>query len=334
MALLSIRGLKKTYPAAGGRAVQALRGVDLELEKGQAVGLVGESGCGKTTLARTALRLIEPTAGQVFLSDVDITALSQRRLRPMRRRMQMIFQDPMASLNPRMTVAQTVAEPLQIHRLAKKDELRQRTLELLERVGLGDEVLDRLAHQLSAGQRQRVGIARALASSPELLVADEPIAALDVSIQAQIVNVLLELRQGMQLALLFVSHDLRMVRHLCDDIAVMYLGKIVERVAMSKLEDPDAAVHPYTAVLSQAASLRASERLGADVESPSPLAPPAGCAFYLRCPFYASHQNPRCREQMPDLVDRGEGHFIACHEESSTLAGNTASLIDSSAADE
>jgi oligopeptide/dipeptide ABC transporter ATP-binding protein len=294
--------------------VRAVSEVDLEIASGETVGLVGESGCGKSTLGRTLLRLLEPSAGTITFDGVDVTHLAQRALRPMRRKMQMIFQDPYASLNPRMTVGAAIAEPLVIHRLATTAAERDaRVHELLAKVGLRADAARRYPHEFSGGQRQRVGIARALAVSPRFIVCDEPISALDVSIQAQIVNLLQDLQAAEKLTYLFISHDLKIVQHVCDRVAVMYLGRIVELAdAPALYKQPK---HPYTQALLSAvpridpASRR--ERIILQGDVPSPLAPPSGCAFHPRCPV--KDKPEACFKELPKLRVLGNGTRAACH---------------------
>jgi len=287
-------------------AVRAVREVDLEIAAGETLGLVGESGSGKSTLGRTLLRLVEPSGGTIELDGVDITRLSQRALRPLRRAMQMIFQDPSASLDPRMTVGAAIAEPLVIHELD-----RARVPELLAKVGLRPELAARYPHELSGGQRQRVGIARALAVGPRFVVCDEPISALDVSIQAQIVNLLRDLQAQGGLTYLFISHDLRVVQHLCDRVAVMYLGRIVELADAGALYASPR--HPYTqALLSAVPRLgRRKDRIVLQGEPPSPAAPPRGCAFHTRCQVV--DKPAACFEVVPELRVLGNGSRAACH---------------------
>jgi oligopeptide/dipeptide ABC transporter ATP-binding protein len=312
--LLEAEGLEKTWRVKRGgwrqaASVTAVAGVDLALPAGAALGLVGESGCGKSTLARLLLRLTPASAGRIRFAGADITALPEARLRPLRRRMQLIHQNPSAALDPRLTVAASVAEPLIIQRMAKGAALRDRVAALLAEVGLPGEFLHRYPHEISGGQKQRVCIARALATEPELLVLDEPTSALDVSVQAQILDVLTALRAKRGLAYLFISHNLAVVRQVCDRVAVMYLGRILE-------EGPAAEVlgaprHPYARAL-----LASVPRLGAAPiaaaapgEPPNPAQPPGGCAFHPRCP----HAEARCAAEPPHLAAVAPGHAVACH---------------------
>ena len=294
--------------------VRAVSEIDLEIATGETLGLVGESGCGKSTLGRTLLRLLEPTTGTITFDGTDLTNLPQRALRPLRRQMQMIFQDPYASLNPRMTIGAAIAEPLAIHGLAKTAADRDaRVHELLAKVGLRADAARRYPHEFSGGQRQRVGIARALAVGPRFIVCDEPISALDVSIQAQIVNLLQDLQAAESLTYLFISHDLKIVQHVCDRVAVMYLGRIVELADAATLyRQPK---HPYTQALLSAvprvdpASRR--ERIILQGDVPSPMNPPAGCAFHPRCPV--KDKPKACFEEIPKLRVLGNGTRVACH---------------------
>jgi oligopeptide/dipeptide ABC transporter ATP-binding protein len=294
--------------------VQAVTEVSLEVHRGETLGLVGESGCGKSTLGRTLLRLLEPTAGTIKFDGTDLTRLSQRELRPMRRHMQMIFQDPYASLNPRMSVGAAIAEPLVIHELVKSTVEREaRVQELLAKVGLRADAARRYPHEFSGGQRQRIGIARALACRPTFIVCDEPISALDVSIQAQIVNLLEDLQDAEKLTYLFISHDLKIVQHICDRVAVMYLGRIVELTEAKTLyRSPK---HPYTkALLSAVPRIDPKSRrdriiLQGDV--PSPISPPAGCPFHPRCPV--KDKPEACFKDLPKLRVLSNGTQAACH---------------------
>jgi oligopeptide/dipeptide ABC transporter ATP-binding protein len=294
--------------------VRAVTDVDLEIRNGETLGLVGESGCGKSTLGRTILRLLEPTTGRIELSGRDITNLSRRALRPLRREMQMIFQDPYASLNPRMSVGDAIGEPLEIHELVRTRADREaRVTELLSRVGLRGDAASRYPHEFSGGQRQRIGIARALACRPKFIVCDEPISALDVSIQAQIVNLLEDLQQAEQLTYLFISHDLKIVQHICDRVAVMYLGRVVE-LAESKTLYREPA-HPYSQALLSAVPRidpkARRERIILQGDVPSPIAPPPGCPFHPRCPV--QNKPDACFKELPKLRVLSNGSQAACH---------------------
>ena len=317
--LLEVRNLVKHFRVGsgffGGRSglVRAVDGVSFEIRRGETLGLVGESGCGKTTTGRCILQLERPTNGQIVFEGRDLTLLGDDDLRPVRRKMQVIFQDPYSSLNPRMTVGQILAEPLMVHGIVADRERRARRVhELLSHVGLLSQHAHRYPHQLSGGQRQRVGIARALAVEPSLIICDEPVSALDVSIQAQIINLLEDLQAGFGLTYLFVAHDLSVVRHISDRVAVMYLGKIVEITDRKSLYD--APRHPYTKALLSAVpipdpALEAQrERVVLGGEVPSPLNPPPGCAFHPRCPIAVG----RCRAEGPELREIGPGHRAAC----------------------
>ena len=314
--LVEARGLTKHFPAgpallARNRpAVRALEGVDLSIEPRECFALVGESGSGKTTLGRCLMRLIEPTAGRVFFDGEDLTALKGNQLRGRRRRFQMIFQDPYGSLNPRMRVSSLLEEPLAVHRLVAKDGRRQRSAELLDMVGLPESALDRFPHEFSGGQRQRIGIARALATEPEFVVADEPVSALDVSVRAQIINLLYQLQQELGLTVLFIAHDLALVEQIADRVAVLYLGRIVEVLEARNLL---AAQHPYTVSLLSSVPLpdpdRRKGRIVLAGELPSPTAPPPGCPFHPRCPV----ARDRCREELPALQPLTKGGLAACH---------------------
>ena len=318
--LLEVTDLVKHFPVKSGvlidrevGKVRAVDGVTFTLEPGETLGLVGESGCGKSTLSRTILQLLEPTSGSVRFEGTELTGLRRRQLRPLRRQMQMIFQDPYASLNPRKRVGQIVGDPMRLHGIASGSGLRARVQELLERVGLAPEHYHRVPHEFSGGQRQRVGVARALALKPKLIIADEPVSALDVSIQAQIINLLEDLQEEFGLTYLFVAHDLGVVRHVSDRIAVMYLGKIVELGPADQVyANP---IHPYTLSLLSAVPIpdprenRDREPLVLEGDVPSPANPPAACRFHTRCP----HATDICSEVEPRLVDYGGGHWAACH---------------------
>src|SRR6185503_17316109 len=312
-AILEVTGLAKHFPVRGG-SVRAVDGVDFSIRRGETLGLVGESGCGKTTTGRCVLQLERPTRGRIVFEGVDITGQSQQDLRQVRRRMQVIFQDPYSSLNPRMTVGEILAEPIKVHGIISDPAKRQaRVRQLLEEVGLLPQHAQRYPHQLSGGQRQRVGIARSLAMEPSLIICDEPVSALDVSIQAQIINLLEDLQARLGLTYLFIAHDLSVVRHISDRVAVMYLGKIVELADRQALyEDP---LHPYTRALLSAVpipdpKLEASrERMVLRGEVPSSLNPPSGCVFHPRCPIAES----RCSAEIPQLRELKPGHWAACH---------------------
>jgi oligopeptide transport system ATP-binding protein len=318
--LLEVRRLVKHFPVKSGALidrevarVRAVDGVSFALREGETLGLVGESGCGKSTLCRTVLQLLEPTSGSVRFDGREIAGASARELRPVRREMQMIFQDSYASLNPRKRVGQIVGAPLRLHGVAEGDELRQQVRELLDRVGLSPEHYNRFPHEFSGGQRQRIGIARALALRPRLIVADEPVSALDVSIQAQIINLLDELQDEFGLTYIFVAHDLGVVRHISDRIAVMYLGKIVEIAPAEELYAKP--IHPYTVALLSAVPIpdpkenAAREPLVLEGDVPSPIDPPPACRFHPRCPWATAV----CSEVEPKLLDHGNGHWAACH---------------------
>jgi oligopeptide transport system ATP-binding protein len=319
-ALVEVRDLVKHFPIKVGiifdreiGRVRAVDGVSFDVAEGETLGLVGESGCGKSTLCRAILQLLEPTSGSVRFDGREIVGLRGRRLQPLRREMQMIFQDPYASLNPRRRVGDIVGDPLRLHGLASGQELKRQVQELLERVGLGPEHYGRFPYEFSGGQRQRIGIARALALRPKLIIADEPVSALDVSIQAQIINLLDELQDEFKLTYIFVAHDLGVIRHVSDRIAVMYLGKVVEIGPAERVYSNP--IHPYT--LSLLASLpipdpkenRAREPLVLEGDLPSPASPPAACRFHTRCPYATEI----CSEVEPELVDHGNGHWAACH---------------------
>lgn len=317
-AFLEVKNLKTHFPIERGilfrrvvGTVKAVDGVDLELQKGEIVGLVGESGCGKSTLGRTILQLIPPTEGTVILGGKNLTVMERRELRAARADFQMIFQDPYASLNPRMTVYDTLSEAIQAHRQVSSAELPERVASLMERVGLSPRYIRKYPHEFSGGQRQRIAIARALAVEPKLIVADEPVSALDVSIQAQIINLLAKLSREMDLTLMFISHDLSVVKHISDRIAVMYLGRIVEiGPAAQVFDDPQ---HPYTRALVSAIPVpdpdkeRARQRIILQGDPPSPMNPPEGCAFHPRCP----HAIDACKQDRPQLLEHGDKR-VAC----------------------
>ena len=317
MSLLEIRNLKKHFPVGEGLfsrnkgAVKAVDGVSLTVEEGETLGIVGESGCGKSTLGRTILRLVEPTSGEIYFQEKNLLAMSQRELRNTRQQMQIIFQDPYASLNPRMRVGDIVGEGLEIHKLAKGKAKRDRVIELLNQVGLREDHYNRYPHEFSGGQRQRIGIARALAVSPKFIVADEPVSSLDVSIQAQIINLLQELQEKMHLTYFFISHDLRVVEHISHRVAIMYLGKIVE-IAKSETIYQDAK-HPYTRALLSAVPMpdtsRKKERTILQGDVPSPVHPPSGCTFHPRC----AYREAICDQIEPPLDFAGNGHGVSCH---------------------
>jgi peptide/nickel transport system ATP-binding protein len=327
--LLEIEHLTKYFPVRTGllqretARVHAVEDVSLTVYKGETLGLVGESGCGKSTLGRTMVRLLEPTAGTIRFDGQEITKLSRRRLRPLRRELQMVFQDPYASLNPRKRVGTIVGDPLAIHGIGTRHDRRSRVQELLATVGLAPEHFNRFPHEFSGGQRQRIGVARALALRPKLIVADEPVSALDVSIQAQIVNLFEELQDEFGLTYVFIAHDLNVVRHVSDRVAVMYLGSLVE---ISPAEDLYAnPLHPYTISLLEAVPIpdpeveAKREVVVLPGELPSPVAPPSGCRFHTRCPY---RQPTRCHDEPPPLRPLGErGHMVACHWAEDVQAG-------------
>ncbi len=315
--LIEARNLSKSFAIGGGflakkKVVRAVEDVSLQIQRGETFGLVGESGCGKSTIGRTLLRLYEPTSGQIFFEGSDIT---KANMRPYRKKMQIVFQDPYASLDPRMTVGDIVGEPLDIyHAYESKAERREKILELLNLVGLNSEHMNRYPHEFSGGQRQRVSIARSMALRPDFMVCDEPISALDVSIQAQVINMLMELQQKLNMTYLFIAHDLNVVRHISKRVGVMYLGSLVEVCDANELyRNP---LHPYTQALLSAIPIpdpnvsRSRHRVVLEGEVPSPMNPPKGCKFHTRCPY----ARDICREARPETIEVGQGHTCACHK--------------------
>ena len=316
--LLQVTDLKWHFPIYKGvfskvtGQVYAVDGVSFSIGRGETLGLVGESGCGKSTVGRTLLKLLEPTDGTIKVSGEDITALDPQAMLPYRRRLQMIYQDPYASLNPRMTAGEIVGEPMVVHQMGAPPERREKVAALFERVGLRPEAINSYPHEFSGGQRQRIGIARALALNPELIVGDEPVSALDVSIQAQIINLLMDLQDEFGLSFLFVAHDLAVVEHISHRVAVMYLGRIVEMTDKRSLFEMP--LHPYTEALLSAvpipkASARARKRVILTGDVPSPINPPPGCHFHARCPYAM----PRCKTEVPALREVMPGHLASCH---------------------
>jgi oligopeptide/dipeptide ABC transporter ATP-binding protein len=324
--LLEVKRLKKYFSeknsgdASNSNWVKAVDDISFSLYAGESLGLVGESGCGKSTAARTLLRLLEPTAGEVFYREQNILKLSNQELRRLRQEMQIIFQDPFASLNPRRKVRQTLQEPFAIHGFKDRSEIGARVDHLLEKVGLSPEQADRYPHEFSGGQLQRIGIARAIALNPKCIIADEPVSALDVSIRAQIINLMQDLKESMGIAWLFISHDMAVVEHFCDRVAVMYLGKIVELADSRDLySNPQ---HPYTQALLDAIPVfgggQRKERTLIQGDIPSASNAPSGCAFHTRCPI----KEKRCEQESPELRQVADGHFVSCHAQWATPTGN------------
>jgi len=315
--LLEVKNLKKYFPVKGGifskpiGYVYAVDGVSFYLLEGESLGLVGESGCGKSTTARVILRLIEPTEGEILFDGKDVCKLDRKEMRSIRRDMQIVFQDPYASLDPRRTVEQIVGEPLDVFRISTKKERKDRIAYLLQKVGLSPDHARRYPHEFSGGQRQRIGIARALALNPKLIIGDEPVSALDVSIQAQVINLLEDIQKEFRLSYIIIAHDLAVVEHVCDRIAVMYLGRIVELARDKELYT--SPIHPYTVALLSAIPVPdpniTKKRIILEGDVPSPMHPPAGCHFHTRCP----RKRSGCETTIPPLTEVGDGHFVACH---------------------
>jgi len=315
--LLEVRNLKKYFPIKGGifskaiGYVYAVDGVSFYLNQGESLGLVGESGCGKSTTARAILRLIEPTEGEILFGGKDVCKLDRKEMRSIRRDMQIVFQDPYASLDPRRTVEQIIGEPLNVFQMGTKKERKERIAYLLQKVGLSPDHARRYPHEFSGGQRQRIGIARALALNPKLIIGDEPVSALDVSIQAQVINLLEDIQKEFKLSYIIIAHDLAVVEHVCDRIAVMYLGRIVELARDKELYT--SPVHPYTVALLSAIPVPdpniTKKRIILEGDVPSPMRPPPGCHFHTRCP----QKKDVCEKAVPKLTDVGDGHFVACH---------------------
>ena len=315
--ILRVENLVKYFPIRAGvfkrivAWVKAVDGVSFDVYEGETLGLVGESGCGKTTVGMTILRLYEPMGGKVYFRDIDMFSAKGEKLRKLRQKVQIIFQDPYSSLNPRMRIKNIIAEGIRTHKLASGSELTDRVADLLKKVGLSPDHMNRFPHEFSGGQRQRIGIARALAVNPELIICDEAVSALDVSIQAQILNLLKDLQSEFKLTYIFISHALNVIKHISDKVAVMYLGKIVELADKKKLFDNP--LHPYTKALMSAIPIPdpevRREKIILKGDVPSPINPPSGCRFHTRCPFVKNI----CKEEEPDLIEIEEGHFVACH---------------------
>ena len=320
--LLEVKDLKKYYPVTGGLLsrhfgdVKAVDGVSFYIQEGETLGLVGESGCGKSTTGRAILRLIEPTSGQVWLEGTDICTLEKKALKDYRKKMQIIYQDPFGSLNPKRTIGRIVSEPLDNFNIGKDKERKDIVVQLLTQVGLKPEHISRHPHEFSGGQRQRVGIARALALHPKLIIADEPVSALDVSTQAQVLNLMKDLQEEYNLSYVFISHDLSVVRYVSDRIAVMYLGKFIELAPGEELYE--APLHPYSQALLSSIPIPDPKvkrhRLVLEGDVPSPINPPPGCRFHPRCPLFKKDQNPVCQKEIPVFQEIRTGHWISCHQ--------------------